>query len=164
MNIQRPPPCTTGKGQIFTYYWNIADNGEIVLRKPLTGSGLEEVCGNELAEAPGVRFGLQPMVRFWDTLATKIANVSQNQNCLKITSAKDVPRMSWSIVLEPHLKLSESGLDPVLFVLRDIQDCELVPCLHLRLSLLSKIIIQVISTWQNYGDFNCTWFERYTER
>ena len=39
------------------------------------------------------------------------------------------------IVLKPHLKLSERGLDPVLFVLGDIQDCELIPSLHLRLSL-----------------------------
>ena len=68
MNIQRPIPFTTGKGQIVTYYWHVADNGEIVLRKPLTGSGLEEVCWNELAETPGGRFGLQPKIGQWAML------------------------------------------------------------------------------------------------
>ena len=37
--------------------------------------------------------------------------------------------------LKTHLELGESGLDPVLFVLGKIQDCELIPSLHLGLSL-----------------------------
>ena len=41
-------------------------------------------------------------------------------------------------ILEAHLKLRESGLDPVLLVLGDIQDCELIPSLNLRLGLKKK--------------------------
>ena len=37
--------------------------------------------------------------------------------------------------LKTHLELGESGLDPVLFVLGKIQDCELIPSLHLSFSL-----------------------------
>ena len=41
-----------------TYYRHITDNGEIVLRQPLARPGFEEVGRDELAEAPGIRFGL----------------------------------------------------------------------------------------------------------
>ena len=52
-------PLHQGKAeQIVTYYRHITDNGEIVLRQPLARPGFEEVGRDELAEAPGIRFGL----------------------------------------------------------------------------------------------------------
>ena len=41
-----------------TYNADVTDDGEIVLRQPLTSSGLEEVGRDELPETPGVRLGL----------------------------------------------------------------------------------------------------------
>ena len=61
--------------------------------------------------------------------------------------------------LEAHLKLRESGLDPVLLVLGDIQDCELIPSLNLSLGLKKKNYSY--GRWSGHLQIQLfTWFER----
>ena len=95
-------PLHQGKAEkIVTYYRHITDNGEIVLRQPLARPGFEEVGRDELAEAPGIRFGLN-QDGFWSLFRNSIIAIGA-----KMTNKLLI--VCWILCVE--LSVNEKSMD-----------------------------------------------------